>query len=194
VRLVLASTSPRRAELLRAAGIPFSVHTAAVDESLRADESPEAYVTRLARAKAEAVGREPDALVLGADTTVVVDGVCLGKPADDDEARSMLRRLSGRTHGVLTGIALVHGAGLVVDRASTRVTFQRLEEDELAWYLATGEARDKAGAYGIQGAASRFVTGIEGSYSNVVGLPVELVYQHLRALRFTGWAPASVSR
>jgi septum formation protein len=194
VRLVLASASPRRAELLRAAGIPFSVRAADVDESCRPAESPDAYVTRLARAKAEAVGLAPDAVVLGADTTVVVDGECLGKPRDDEEARAMLRRLSGRAHDVLTGIALVHPGGAIVDRASTRVIFQRLDEDELAWYVGTGEPRDKAGAYGIQGAASRFIVGIEGSYSNVVGLPVELVYQHLRGLRFTGGSLSADSR
>lgn len=137
---------------------------------------------RLAQAKASAVVRPPGAIVLGADTLVVVDGHGLGKPRDDREAAAMLRRLSGRVHEVVTGIALVHEHGAIVDRASTRVSFAALGEDEIAWYVATGEPRDKAGAYGIQGGASRFITGIEGSYSNVVGLPVELVYQHLRAL------------
>jgi septum formation protein len=188
VHIVLASASPRRAELLSAAGLSFVVQAADVDETPRADEAPEACAMRLARAKASAVVRPPGAIVLGADTLVVVDGHGLGKPRDDREAAAMLRRLSGRVHEVVTGIALVSEHGAIVDRASTRVTFAALGEDEIAWYVATGEPRDKAGAYGIQGGASRFITGIEGSYSNVVGLPVELVYQHLRAL---GTADAS---
>jgi len=182
VHIVLASASPRRAELLSAAGLSYVVQAADVDETPHTDEAPEACAMRLARAKASAVARPPGAIVVGADTLVVVDGQGLGKPRDDREAAAMLRRLSGRVHEVVTGIALVYEHGAIVDRASTRVTFAALGEDEIAWYVATGEPRDKAGAYGIQGGASRFITGIEGSYSNVVGLPVELVYQHLRAL------------
>lgn len=185
--IVLASASPRRAELLAAAGIQFRVQAADVDESTQPKEEPRAYVTRLARAKAAAVSRtvETNALVLGADTVVVVDGRCLGKPRDDEEAAAMLRRLSGRAHEVLTGIALRHPSGTAVECATTVVTFIPLSAAEIAWYVGTGEPRDKAGAYGIQGRASRFVARLEGSYSNVVGLPVELVYRQLRA---AGWA------
>lgn len=188
--IVLASASPRRAELLAAAGIQFRVQAADVDESTQPKEEPRAYVTRLARAKAAAVSRtvETNALVLGADTVVVVDGRCLGKPRDDEEAAAMLRRLSGRAHEVLTGIALRHPSGTAVECATTVVTFIPLSAAEIAWYVGTGEPRDKAGAYGIQGRASRFVARLEGSYSNVVGLPVELVYRHLRAAGWTGTA------
>jgi septum formation protein len=176
--LVLASSSPRRAELLRAAGIRFVVRSAQVDESLRQGEAPEVYVQRLARDKARASGAAKDELVLAADTVVVAGGACLGKPADATDAAAMLRQLSGRTHEVLTGVALILGDfELAVEVASTRVTFAPMSEAEIAWYVSTGEPDDKAGAYAVQGLASRFVTAIEGSYSNVVGLPVELVYR-----------------
>jgi septum formation protein len=176
--LVLASSSPRRAELLRAAGIRFVVRAAAVDESLLAGETPEDSVCRLARAKAQASGAGMDELILAADTVVVVGGTCLGKPADAADAAQMLRQLSGRVHIVLTGVALTFGGfELAVEVAETRVSFARLSETEIAWYVASREPFDKAGAYAIQGLASRFVSGIDGSYSNVVGLPVELVYR-----------------
>jgi len=184
VRLVLASASPRRSELLTAAGIGFIGRPADIDESMQPHEQPDAYAMRLARTKAEAVGAAADTIVLGADTVVVVDGSPLGKPRDGGDAAGMLRRLSGRTHQVLTGVALTHAGGVQIDLATTLVSFQPLSDDEIAWYVATGEPLDKAGAYGIQGYASRFVTRIEGSYSNVVGLPVELVYARLRALAF----------
>jgi septum formation protein len=184
VRLVLASASPRRAELLTAAGIPFSVQATGVDESMRSGEPPDAYAMRLARAKATSVPPGDDAIVLGADTVVVVEGSPLGKPRDDGEAVEMLKRLSGRGHDVLTGLAFAHAGGVLVDLAATRVSFHALSDEEIAWYVGTGEPRDKAGAYGIQGGASRFVARIEGSYSNVVGLPVELVYMRLRGLGF----------
>lgn len=183
-RLVLASASPRRAELLRAAGIAFDVKVADVDETQSVGETPDAYVERLAIAKAVAIADqgEPRA-VLGADTTVVVDGVVLAKPLDASEATRMLRLLSGRTHLVLTGVALIApaAAGQVsrtrrAQACTTRVTFAPLSEAEIAWYVASGEPMDKAGAYAIQGLASRFVTGIDGSYSNVVGLPVSHVW------------------
>jgi septum formation protein len=175
--LVLASSSPRRAELLRAAGVPFVVRSVPVDEAMRADERPHDYVRRLALAKASAVQAAPDELVLGADTVVVAAaGVCLGKPADAAEAAAMLRQLAGRTHEVVTGIAFVFGgAELAVDTATTKVAFAPMSEAEIAWYVATDEPYDKAGGYAVQGLASRFVTTIDGSYSNVVGLPVHLV-------------------
>ena len=180
--LVLASASPRRAELLAAAGIAFDVDTADVDETPRAGEAPDVYVRRLALAKARAVaGRHPACLVLGADTTVVVDGTILGKPVDAADARAMLRRLSGRAHQVLTGVALVRdGRTVEVDVAVTDVWFAPMTDADVDAYVANGEPMDKAGAYGIQGRASRFVTRIDGSYSNVVGLPVALVHRWLR--------------
>ena len=180
--IVLASASPRRAELLAAAGVPFDVDTADVDETPRDGEAPHDYVRRLAEAKARAVAvRHPARLVLGADTTVVVDGTILGKPVDAADAGDMLRRLSGRSHQVLTGVALVRdGRTVEVGVAVTDVWFAAMTEADIDAYVATGEPMDKAGAYGIQGRASCFVTRIDGSYSNVVGLPVALVHQWLR--------------
>ena len=184
MRLVLASSSPRRAELLRAAGFTFDVMPADVDESVRAGEPAGDYVRRLAADKsaaawAEAVRLKPDAtgniIVLGADTAVVVDGEILGKPRDDRDAAGMLRRLSGRRHEVLTGISLRSNAGERGLIEVTGVYMMDLQADDVAWYVASGEGRDKAGAYAIQGLASRFIPRIEGSYSNVVGLPVAAV-------------------
>lgn len=183
--LILASQSPRRAELLRAAGFAFEVETADVDESLGVGEAPEAYVLRLAEAKAAAVAtRHPDAAVVGADTTVVIDEQILGKPTDRADAVRMLRQLAGRTHEVLTGVAVGRGARWLSRVASTSVTFLPMTDAEIAWYAASGEPDDKAGAYAIQGLASRFVERIDGSYSNVVGLPVALVH---RLLKEIGW-------
>ena len=184
-RIVLGSASPRRAELLRAAGIEFDVIQANVDETVYPRELPEVYVRRVAEAKARAVAaRARERLVLAADTTVVIDDAMLGKPLDDDDAKRMLCLLSGRTHEVLTAVA-VCGAGkaeLLVDVERTEVEFAPLTEFEIDWYVATGEPRDKAGAYAIQGYASRFVTRIDGSYSNVVGLPIALVYEMLKGV------------
>ena len=181
--IVLASASPRRAELLRAAGIPFEVDAAAIDEVPRPGERPEDYVLRLAREKAEVVGRRKSGSpVLGADTEVVVDGLILGKPADDSEAARMLDRLSGRAHDVVTGVALIANGQVLTAIERTEVRFLPLTADEIAWYIRSGEPRDKAGAYAIQGLASRFVERIDGSYSNVVGLPMDLVYQRVRSL------------
>lgn len=175
--LVLASASPRRAELLTAAGFAFTVAHADIDETPRPGEAPAAYVQRLAVGKAQAVAaRQPEALVLGADTTVVVDGDILAKPADAADAAAMLRRLAGRAHEVLTGVALAGPAATRVALGTTRVWFAPMTEADIATYVATGEPMDKAGAYGIQGWAARFVTRIEGSYSNVVGLPVAVVH------------------
>ncbi len=181
-RLILASASPRRAELLRAAGIAFDVVPAGVDERFVAGETPAAHVERLAVAKVSAVAaHRPGWPVLGADTVVVVDGDVLGKPADEAEATAMLWRLSGRTHEVLTGVALVWPAGRILTRVEVvTVEMATLGEDEVAWYVATGEGADKAGAYGVQGMASRFVTRVDGSYSAVVGLSVAVVHALLR--------------
>ncbi len=174
---VLASASPRRQELLAAAGYRFTVVTAQIDETPRDGESAEAYVARLAEAKARAVLAErPDALVVGADTTVVVDGDILGKPLDADDAAKMVGRLEGRAHLVLTGVALVSAGWSRVAVAATTVWFAAMTAEEIADYVASGEPIDKAGAYGIQGHAARYVTRIEGSYSNVVGLPVALLH------------------
>ena len=185
-RIILASASPRRAELLRAAGIEFEVMPAHVDETARQGESPHAYVRRVAEAKASAVaGRGKSWPVLAADTTVVVGGRMLGKPADDADATRMLRLLSGRAHEVVTGVALSCRSSLTTSVESTEVEFAALSQDEIAWYVTTGEPKDKAGAYAIQGYASRFITRIAGSYSNVVGLPIALVYDMLKASGLT---------
>ena len=218
---MLASASPRRAELLAAAGIPFDLRPAHVDESVRAGEGADAYVRRVAEEKALAVASQrPGGPVLGADTVVVVEGEILGKPRDAADAARMLRRLSGRTHEVMTGVCLVvpgltvpaprpaprpqpddtaagNGPTVALDRdhaaarpggaltadvgaAVTTVEFAVLSDGEISWYVDSGEPMDKAGAYAIQGLASRFVTRIDGSYSNVVGLPVSLVYAMCR--------------
>ena len=178
--LVLASQSPRRSEILRQAGIPFVVRASAVDETPLAGEGPDDYVRRLAEWKARAVEAAPGETILAADTTVVVEGEMLAKPADAADAVRMLRLLAGRRHEVLTGICLKRGADLVVDRAVTEVWFTAMSEPEIAEYVASGEPMDKAGAYAIQGLASKYIEKIEGCYFNVVGLPVALVYRHLR--------------
>jgi septum formation protein len=180
--LILASSSPRRAEILRQAGIPFKVRVALVDETPRDGELPEKYVQRLAAEKALAVECGPEETVLGADTTVVIDREMLAKPEDAADARRMLGLLSGRRHEVLTGIALRRGGEVVRDWASTSVWFTTMTDEEIAEYVASGEPMDKAGAYAIQGLASKFIEKIEGCYFNVVGLPVALVYRHLRQL------------
>ena len=181
--IVLASASPRRAELLRAAGIDFEVIAAHIDETAHPHEAPDAYVRRIAEEKGRAVApRVGDRIVLAADTTVVVDEMMLAKPEDDADATRMLRMLSGRTHEVLTAVSVWHGKQMFTEIERTDVEFAPLSEFEIDWYVATGEPRDKAGAYAIQGYASRFVTRIDGSYSNVVGLPVALVYDILKGL------------
>ena len=181
--LVLASQSPRRREILAAAGIEFIVRcTGGVPEEHRADESPEAYVRRLAEAKAAAINAADDEIVLGADTEVVIDGQVLGKPLDHGDAARMLKLLSGREHEVITGICLFARGGKIVDSARTRVRFVPLSDEEIENYVKSGEPMDKAGAYAIQGLASKFVDYIDGEYFNIVGLPVALVYRHLKAL------------
>ena len=177
---VLASASPRRAELLRAAGFTFAVDPVDVDESILPDEAPEAHVRRLARQKAGAGAlRHPGLPVLGADTVVVLDGRILGKPRGDAEAHGMLAALSGRVHQVFTGVAVARD-GRIRDAVDvSAVTFGRLTDAEIADYVATGEPADKAGAYAIQGRASRYVERLEGSYSGVVGLPVAVAHRLL---------------
>lgn len=178
-RLVLASKSPRRREILANAGIEFELRTADVEEIPRAGEKPVDYVRRLCASKAAAVPASDDEVVLGADTIVVVDGKILEKPVDATDAARMLRQLSGRAHEVVTGICLRSACGKeMVDHAVTRVRFAAMSEEEIAWYVATGEPMDKAGAYGIQGRVSRWVEGVDGCYLNVVGLPLSLFYKH----------------
>jgi septum formation protein len=231
MRLVLASASPRRAELLRAAGFTFDTLVVDVDERVRDGEAPADYVRRLAMEKsARAVSAvsgvsgfsrtvkgppkgghydsndydsndydsndydsndydSNDVVIMGADTAVVVDGHILGKPRDDEEARAMLRQLSGRAHEVLTGVSVRWTAGEAGGVETTKVWIRPLTDDELSWYIESGEGRDKAGAYAIQGLASRFIPKIDGSYSNVVGLPVARVAELLREMRLLGRFP-----
>jgi septum formation protein len=170
--LVLASASLRRRALLKSVGIPFEVDVPELDETPLSQEGAAAHVTRLAQAKAQRVAqRRPGALVLAADTTVTIEGKLLGKPQDGAEANRMLELLSGRDHFVWTAVALA-GAGTNVIAVQTRVTFRPLLSEERAWYIATQEPLGKAGAYAIQGRAAAFVTAIDGSYTNVVGLPL----------------------
>jgi septum formation protein len=177
--LVLASKSPRRREILASAGIEFRVHAADVPEVRGPAENAIDYVLRLARAKARVVEVAAGEVVLGADTVVVVDQHVLEKPIDGDDAKRMLLLLSGRTHTVSTGICLRSVAREIVDVATTTVQFAALTADQIDEYVRSGEPMDKAGAYAIQGLASKFIGRIEGCYSNVVGLPVALVYRHL---------------
>jgi len=181
-KLILASQSPRRSELLRQAGVPFTVRARPVAEVLGAGERPEHYVRRLACEKANASWEHDGEVVLGADTVVVLDETVLEKPANAADARRMLRALSGREHTVLTGVCLRHAGGEIVDAASTRVRFAELDDREIDDYVASGEPMDKAGAYAIQGLASKFVDRIEGCYFNVMGLPVAVVYAHLKRM------------
>jgi nucleoside triphosphate pyrophosphatase len=184
VELVLASSSPRRKALLEAAGIACRIIPAQIDETPEPAETPSEHVRRLARAKALEVARsEPHAIILGADTVVVIDGRILGKPAGDADARRMLRRLSGRVHRVYTGVALWHEGELRDAVDVTEVEMSALSEEQIDWYVASGEPADKAGAYAIQGLASRFITRIIGSHSTVVGLPVPLVCSWLDEVR-----------
>ena len=171
--LILASASPRRRELLQQLGLQFTVVTADIDETPLPGEVHTDYTLRLAEAKARAVlALHPDALVVGADTTVAVDGHLLGKPRDAADAARMLRLLGGRAHGVTTAIAVLTRAQTLTAAETTDVYFSRMREDEIAAYVATGEPMDKAGAYAIQGRAAQWIPRIEGDYSNVVGLPL----------------------
>ena len=178
--LVLASQSPRRREILSWAGIEFITRPTEVPEERVAGEDPCQHVRRLARAKAEAVPAAPGEIILAADTVVVVGDHVLGKPDDEEHAAWMLGQLSGREHQVITGICLRSPDRLVVDSETTRVRFVPLSEQEITRYVKSGEPTDKAGGYAIQGLASKFIDRIEGCYFNVVGLPVALVYRHLK--------------
>jgi septum formation protein len=194
VKLILASASPRRAEILRNAGFTFDVQPARTDESLRQCERAEDYVRRLAESKAQAIAKatKQAAFVVGADTTVLVAGEILGKPSGAADARRMLLALSGRTHEVLTGIAvaLAPNGDSATHVESTCVTFLPLSDVEIETYIATREPFDKAGAYGIQGIGGRFISRIEGDYFNVMGLPVARLWQMLREM---GWCENAAS-
>jgi septum formation protein len=191
VRLILASASPRRAELLRSAGYDFEIHAVDIDERSKPGEPPAEYVERLAKEKASRglsvvvsgfSQTIPGTVVLGADTAVVVGEAILGKPHDAEDAARMLRRLSGRSHQVMTGVCLQTTQRSVSHVEISSVTFAPLTEDQIAWYVASAEGLDKAGGYAIQGLASRFIPRIEGSYSNVVGLPIAVVSDLLSRL------------
>jgi septum formation protein len=191
MKLILASASPRRADILRNAGLAFEVIRADVDETLLPGERAGDYVRRLAgqkaRAALERLGRDaPPAILIGADTTVVASGQILGKPANDEDARRMLRLLSGQTHEVLTGITVIRSAdGYSASQVeTTRVSFASLSESDIEDYLASGEPFDKAGGYGIQGIGGRYARRIEGCYFNVMGLPLSRLWSMLRAF---GW-------
>ncbi len=179
--LVLASASPRRQELLRNAGITFEIQPAHIPEDSRPNEQAKDCAERLAREKALAVATQrPQDIVLGADTVVVIDGQILGKPTDPADAARMLRLLSGRDHQVITGVCIVASGQSSAASETTKVTMSEIPRKEIADYVATGEPMDKAGAYAIQGIASRWIPRIEGDYSNIVGLPVALVWRMLR--------------
>jgi nucleoside triphosphate pyrophosphatase len=180
--LILASQSPRRSELLATAGFRFTVRTRPVEEIRAPEESPISYVRRLAQTKAGSVWADADEIVLGADTIVVVGERALEKPADAADARAMLRVLAGREHTVITGICLLHRDGVFVDHACTQVCFAAMTESEIEEYVASGEPMDKAGGYGIQGLASKFVERVDGCYFNVMGLPVSLVYRYWKQI------------
>jgi septum formation protein len=181
--LILASASPRRSELLRNAGIAFTIQPAHIPEEPLVGEVPLAYAQRLAGDKARAIfTKNPDSVVLGADTIVVADEHLLEKPSDADDAARMLRLLSGRSHQVITGVCLIASGFEQIEAEITEVRFSSLNQQEIADYISTGEPIDKAGAYGIQGMASRWAESVDGCYFNVVGLPVSRVYRMLRAL------------
>jgi septum formation protein len=197
MRLILASTSPRRAQILRDAGLAFTIISSAVDETPIPGEAPNELVLRLANAKAELVAARSvgPAIVIAADTVVVLEGQILGKPRSTDDARHMLEKLSGRTHSVVTGVSLIRLPD-VEQRAfveTTLVHFDRLSANEITRYLATEEPHDKAGAYAIQGRAGRYIPRIEGCYYNVVGLPLARLLSELHALGWSEGEPSSLS-
>ena len=179
MKLVLASKSPRRSEILKNAGIDFTIRVADADETIPAGTNPQDAVVFLAARKALAVERAEDETILGADTIVVLDGKILGKPKDREDAFNMLRSLSGRVHSVFTGVCAVGNGISLTFAEETKVEFYSLTDDEINEYLDTDEPYDKAGAYGIQGIASKFIRGIEGDYFNVVGLPISSVYKKI---------------
>jgi len=182
ITVVLASKSPRRSQLLALVGIPHRAVPSGAPEEAVAGETPRDHVARLAEAKASTVaaGCDDGQLVIGADTIVVLDGDVMGQPKDEEEARGMLRRLSGRTHTVLTGVCLMRkGRAPAMGVSESRVTFHRLSEEEVCWYVGTGEPMDKAGAYAAQGVGAVFLRSIDGSFHNVVGFPLDLFYRLL---------------
>ncbi len=184
MKLILASTSPRRAQVLRDAGFVFEMIAPQVIEQPRPDESPLELVERLAleKARAGAARAKSPSVVIGADTGIVIDGAMVGKPVDLEDAGRILRLLSGRTHEVVTGLAAISGSNALVEREMTRVTFATMSEAEIGAYVASEEPFDKAGAYAIQGLGGRYVTRIEGCYFNVMGLPLSRLYRMLRRL------------
>jgi septum formation protein len=182
-KLILASKSQRRVEILTAVGWEFEALAANIDETRLAAEDAVKYVKRLAQTKAQTIAQKfPDRLIVGADTVVVIDGAILGQPRDDDDARRMLGLLNGKWHDVLTGVALLRATQVVVEHETTRVRFAEMSAEEIDWYVSTGEPRGKAGAYGIQGPAALFIKEIQGDYFNVVGLPVRLVFELSRRI------------
>jgi septum formation protein len=187
-KIILASASPRRAELLKQIGVEFELASSQAEERPHPDETPADYTMRIARAKVIAVARNREAgLVIGADTVVVLDGHLIGKPETAADARRLLRQLSGKWHAVLTGVALydVETRHEVADYEKTLVKFAQLSDAEIDWYVRTGEPMDKAGAYGIQGLGGLFIDEIAGNYYNVVGLPIPLVYRLARRLGYS---------
>lgn len=179
--LILASQSPRRRELLERIGLQFTVHAADIDETMDPADPPQVAVAKLSAKKAAAIGADAADIVIAADTVVVLDGAILGKPHDADDAARMLRLLGGRTHRVMTGVTVRRGERSETAVEITDVTFRPLREREIAAYVATGEPMDKAGAYGVQGAASIFVSGLHGDYFNVMGLPLCRTAELLRS-------------
>ena len=192
MQLILASASPRRRELLAQLGLVFTVCPADLDETPHHNESPRSYVERLAREKALAVAlKSPADLALAADTTVVVDGVILGKPGDDPKAGfSMLRRLSGKTHLVMTGLAVAKASEVRSRVVETEVRFRALSDAEISWYVSTGEGHDKAGGYASQARAGAFITSLNGSSTSVIGLPLAETVELLEGAGFSlPWGP-----
>lgn len=182
--IVLASGSPRRAEILSSVGWAFTKEVPDVDETEFAGEDPAEYVQRLAKTKAETIaGSNSDRIVLGADTTVVIDGQIIGKPLDLDDARRMLRLLAGNWHEVLTGVAIAVNGSTEIGLQRTKVKFGEMTKEEVNFLAEMGDPLDKAGAYAVQAQAALFIEGIEGDYWNVVGLPVSLVYRMVRSLK-----------
>ncbi|WP_031513151.1 Maf family protein [Desulfofalx alkaliphila] len=185
--LILASQSPRRREMLQRLGLDFEVQVASVEEIVPSGLKPAEVVEHLAALKARAVaGLRDEGLVIGSDTVVVKDGVILGKPANEEEAKEMLRRLQGTSHRVYSGVAVVNAGdgSSITGHRCTKVTFKPLSQREIEQYIATGEPMDKAGAYGVQGVASIFITAIEGCYHNVVGMPLELLAELLKKFNY----------
>jgi len=179
--LILASGSPRRAEILTFVGWEFTKQVPDIDETEMNGEAPDDYVLRLAKKKAELIaGKNPGSIILGADTTVVIDNRIIGKPTSHDDARKMIELLSGREHEVLTGVAIVNDGRTIGGLQRTRVKFAEMDEDEIEFLVAFGEPLDKAGGYAVQAQAALFIEYIDGDYWNVVGLPINLVYRLMK--------------